>query len=169
MNHDVIAVGTPLPTLQRGIPRVPQKPFDDYHVGETFDSYARTITETDIVNFTCFAGLKLPIFIDEEFCKKHSPFKTRIAPGFMTCSIAAGMLEDIVGPYTIANVGLDKFRFTTPVKAGDTIHITVVIQEKRDTRNPERGVLTFVTRVINQHQQQVLEFTSSNLMRKAPF
>lgn len=30
-------------------------------------SYARTITETDLVNFTCFAGLTLPIFIDAEF------------------------------------------------------------------------------------------------------
>jgi 3-hydroxybutyryl-CoA dehydratase len=146
-----------------------QKPFDDYHVGEVFESYARTITETDIVNFTCFAGLKLPIFIDEEFCKKHSPFQTRIAPGFLTCTIAAGMMEDIVGPYTIANVGLDKFRFTQPVKAGDTIHIKVTVQEMRDTRSGERGVLTYLTQVINQRGELALEFTSSNLMRKRGF
>jgi 3-hydroxybutyryl-CoA dehydratase len=146
-----------------------QKPFDDYRVGETFESYARTITEADIVNFTCFAGLKLPIFIDEEFCKKHSPFKTRIAPGFLTCTIAAGMMEEIVGPYTIANVGLDKFRFTTPVKAGDTIHIKVTVQAMRDTSSGERGVLTYLTQVINQRGELALEFTSSNLMRKRGF
>jgi 3-hydroxybutyryl-CoA dehydratase len=146
-----------------------QKPFDDYRVGETFESYARTITEADIVNFTCFAGLKLPIFIDEEFCKEHSPFKTRIAPGFLTCTIAAGMMEEIVGPYTIANVGLDKFRFTTPVKAGDTIHIKVTVQAMRDTSSGERGVLTYLTQVINQREELALEFTSSNLMRKRGF
>lgn len=146
-----------------------QKPFDEYEVGETFESYARTVTEADIVNFTCLAGLKLPIFIDEEFCKQHSPFGTRVAPGFLTCALAAGMMEEIVGPYTIANVGLDKFRFTTPVKAGDTIHINVVVKEKKDTSRPERGVLTYLTQVINQRGEVALEFLSSNLMRKGRF
>jgi acyl dehydratase len=145
---------------------VAQKPFDGYEIGETFESYARTVTETDIVNFTCLAGLKLPIFIDEEFCREHSPFGTRIAPSFLTCALAAGMMEDIVGPYTIANVGLDAFRFHVPVKAGDTLHIRVTIKAKKGTSKPDRGVLTYLTEVINQRGEVAAQFTSSNLMRK---
>jgi 3-hydroxybutyryl-CoA dehydratase len=146
-----------------------QKPFDQYSIGETFESYSRTITEADIVNYTCFAGLKLPIFIDEEFCKQYTPFGSRIAPGLMTASIAAGMMEAVVGPYTIANVGLDKFRFMRPVRPGDTIHTKITIQERRDTKHPDRGVLTYLTQVINQHGETALEFSSSNLMRKGGF
>jgi acyl dehydratase len=81
---------------------VPQKIYEQYRVSEVFESYGRTITEADIVNFTCFAGLKLPMFIDEAFSKKHSLYKTRVAPGLMTASIGAGMLEDILGKYTRA-------------------------------------------------------------------
>ena len=54
---------------------------DDLNPGDVFKSYGRTVTETDIVNFTCLAGLKLPIFINEEFARKHTDFGGRICPG----------------------------------------------------------------------------------------
>ena len=146
-----------------------QKPFEDFAIDETFESYARTITEADIVNFTCFAGLKLPLFIDEEFCRKNSPFKTRIAPGLMTASLAAGMMEDILGPYTLAALALDNFRFTQPVKAGDTLHIEITVVQKKDTKHADRGVLTSRQDVLNQRGEVVLSFTGSFLMRKGSF
>ena len=146
-----------------------QKPFDDFAVGEVFQSYARTITEADIVNFTCFAGLKLPLFIDEEFCKKHSPFGTRIVPGLMTASFAAGMMEDILGPYTIAALSLDGFRFIKPRKAGDTMHVSITVEDKRDTKHPERGILSSRQDVVRQDGKVVLQFTSSFMMRKGHF
>lgn len=143
-----------------------QKTYDEYSLGEKFHSYARTITEADIVNYTCFAGLKLPLFIDEEFCKKHSIFGTRIAPGLMTASIAAGMLEDILGKYTLAALGLDKFKFSAPVKAGDTLHTEITVEGKKDTSDGKRGVLTVRISVINQKGEVPLEFSGSFMMRK---
>lgn len=143
-----------------------QKTYDEYSLGEKFQSYARTITEADIVNYTCFAGLKLPLFIDEEFCKKHSIFGTRIAPGLMTASIAAGMLEDILGKYTLAALGLDKFKFSAPVKAGDTLHTEITVEGKKDTSDGKRGVLTVRISVINQKGEVPLEFSGSFMMHK---
>lgn len=143
-----------------------QKPFEQFHVGEVFHSYARTISEADIVYFTCFAGLKLPLFIDEEFARVHSPFGTRVAPGFMTASIAAGMMEDVLGPYTIAALGLNDFAFTIPVKPGDTIHAMVSVEDKRDTKHQDRGILATRTHVVNQKGETALEFTGKFLMRK---
>ena len=146
-----------------------QKTYDEYEVGEVFETYGRTITETDLVNFTCFAGLKLPLFIDEEFCREHSQFKTRIIPGLMTASIAAGMLEDILGPYTIAALGLDEFRFTAPVFPGDTLRSRVTVEEKKVTSDGRRGVLTSRVTVFKQGDVQVLEFQGSFLMHKGRF
>lgn len=143
-----------------------QKIYDSYEIGEQFESYARTITEADIVNYTCFAGLKLPMFIDEEFSKKHSLFKTRVAPGLMTASLAAGMLEDILGKYTLAALGLDRFKFTAPVKAGDTLHTRITVEGKKDTSDGKRGVLTVRVSVVNQDQVVPLEFWGSFMMRK---
>lgn len=143
-----------------------QKPYDEFVVGDVFKSYGRTITDADLQAFTSFAGLKLPIFIDEEFAKKHTSYGGRIAPGFMTASIAAGMMEDILGPYTLAALTLGDFKFSVPVRPGDTIHCQIEVVEKRDTSDGKRGVLTSRTHVINQRDEEVLVFTGSFMMRR---
>lgn len=143
------------------------KTFDEFIVGEVFESYGRTILDADIHAFTCFAGLKTPLFIDDEFARKKSPYGGRIAPGLMTASIASGMMEVILGPYALAALSFDEFKFSGPVKPGDTIHCEVEILDKRDTSDGERGILNSLTRVINQKDEPVLEFKAVFLMRKS--
>lgn len=142
------------------------KQFDQYEIGETFESYARTVTEADLVNFTCLAGLKLPMFIDEEFSRKHSLFGTRVFPGLLTASLAAGMLEDILGKYTLAALGLDRFKFSAPVKIGDTLHTLVTVEDKKDVKDGTRGVLSVRVDVVNQTGAIPLTFHGAFMMRK---
>lgn len=143
-----------------------QKTYEEYSVGEKFVSYARTMTEADLVNYTNLAGLKLPLFIDAEYCRKHSMFKERVFPGLCTASIAAGMLEDILGKYTLAALGLDKFKFSAPVKIGDTLHCEITVDALKDTSDGKRGVITVRIQVMNQKNEIPLEFWGSFLMRK---
>lgn len=143
-----------------------QKTYEEYSLGEKFQSYARIMTETDLVNYTNLAGLKLPLFIDEEFCRKHSIFGTRVMPGLLTASIAAGMLEDVLGKYTIAALGLDKFKFSAPVKIGDTLRTEITVEGMKDTSDGKRGVLTVRVSVMNQKNEMPLEFWGSFMMRK---
>jgi acyl dehydratase len=145
---------------------VAQKTYEEYSLGEKFHSYARIMTETDLVNYTNLAGLKLPLFIDEEFCRKHSIFGTRVMPGLLTASIAAGMLEDVLGKYTIAALGLDKFKFSAPVKIGDTLRTEITVEGVKDTSDGKRGVLTVRVSVMNQKDEMPLEFWGSFMMRK---
>lgn len=140
--------------------------FDEYVVGETFKSYARTLTEADLVNITNIAGLKPPVFIDEEWCKRHSLYGTRIMPGLFTAIIAAGMLEDILGPYTLAALGLNDFKFSAPVFPGDTLHSLVTVETKRDTSDGSRGILSVKIDVINQKSVTVLSFKGAFLFSK---
>jgi 3-hydroxybutyryl-CoA dehydratase len=144
---------------------MPQKTFEEYEVGEVFVSHARTITETDVVTFTCFSGLRLPIFIDEEFSRKNSIYKTRIAPGLMTASIAAGMLEGVLGEHTIAALGLDHFKYAAPVMIGDTLYTLCRVSEKKVTSDGRRGVLGVHVAVRNQKGIEPLEFRGAFLMR----
>jgi acyl dehydratase len=143
-----------------------QKKFDEIAVGEIYKSHGRTILDADIHAFTCFAGLKLPIFIDEEFAKKNTSYGGRIAPGLMTASIAAGMMEGVLGPYTLAALGFDDLKFTMPVRPGDTLHCETEVIDKRATSDGQRGILANLTRVINQRDEVVLEFKSKFIMRK---
>jgi len=139
---------------------------DDLKPGDTFKSYGRTVTEADIVMFTCFAGLKLPIFIDEEFAKKHTDFGGRICPGLMTATIAAGMMEEILGPATIAALELGNFKFTVPVRPGDTLRAEITVEDKKNVSDGKRGIMSGRVRVFNQRAEQVLEFTEKLMMRR---
>ena len=139
---------------------------DDLNPGDVFKSYGRTVTEADIVMFTCFAGLKLPIFINEEFAKKPTDFGGRICPGLMTATLAAGMMEEILGPATIAALELSNFKFTVPVRPGDTLRAEITVEDKKNLSDGKRGVMHGRVRVFNQRDQQVLEFTEKLMMRR---
>jgi acyl dehydratase len=50
------------------------------------------------------------------------------------------MLEDILGKYTLAALGLDKFKFSAPVRIGDTLHCEITVEGMKDTSDGKRGV-----------------------------
>ena len=79
------------------------KTYEEYSIGEKFVSYARTITEADLVNFTSLAGLKSPLFIDDESARSTASSRSACSRRASSPpSIAAGMLEDILGKYLLA-------------------------------------------------------------------
>ncbi len=131
---------------------------DDLNPGDVFRSYGRTVTETDIVLFTSLAGLKLPIFINEEFAKKHTDFGGRICPGLLTAALAAGMMEEILGPATIAAL--------EPVRPGDTLRAEITVEGKKNLSDGKRGIMQGRVRVFNQREQQVFEFSEKLMMRR---
>lgn len=139
--------------------------FDNVRLDEVFVSYGRTVTEADIVQFTNLAGLKLPIFIDAEYCRQHSPFGQRIAPGLMIQAFAAGMMEELIGPHTIAALGFGESRFTRPVLIGDTLRTHSAVASKRLTSTPGRGIIDIALRVTNQREEAVMEASYRLLMR----
>ena len=139
---------------------------DQFNVGDVFRSHGRTVTESDIVTYTCFAGLKVPVFINDEFAKKHTPFGGRIAPGLMTATIATGLLEEILGPYLVAALELNEFKFTVPVKPGDTLRATVTVEDKRNLSDGERAIFVGRVRVFNQRKEQVMEFSEKLMVRR---
>lgn len=75
-------------------------------------------------------------------------------------------MEVILGPYALAALGFDEFKFTVPLRPGDTMHCEVEVLDKRDTSDGKRGILSSLTRVINQRNEVLLEFKAKFLMRK---
>lgn len=141
-------------------------PFDNFEIGQVIDTYGRTITEADIVSFTCVTGIKLPVFTDDHFCRKHTPYGGRITPGLLTASYAVGMMEGVLGANILAALQLDKFVFKKIVKPGATLRTRVTILEKRDTSDGVRGVMKVGVGVINEHDDEMATFEATFLMRK---
>jgi len=128
------------------------KHFEDFEVDEKDISRGRTVTETDIVLFAAFTGDWYPLHTDAEFAKK-SPFGERIAHGFLSLSVASGLLP-LSEMAIIAFYGMDKVRFIGPVRIGDTIHVEMEVIEKKD-RDQHSGVVSFKQTIKNQRKEDI--------------
>ncbi len=146
----------------------PAPRFEDFEPGAVFESYRRTVTETDVVLFTGWAGLRLPVFVDDDWARREGPFGGRIAPGFLTASLSAGMMESILGPDILAGLGMDELRFAVPVRPGDTLRVRLTVLERRDTADPARGIVTVRMQVMNQRDECPLAYRATVMMRRRP-
>jgi len=133
--------------------------YEDFEPGKTYQTQGRTVTEADIVAFTTLAGLLEPIFIDDVFAEKESPYKKRIAPGALTYSFAEGLtvLSGLLHRTGIAFLGVE-INIPRPVFVGDTITVEAEVLEMRETKKADRGIITFVHRVFNQNKEMVMEY-----------
>ena len=131
--------------------------FDDIEQGREYPTFSRTVTEADHSLFLGFARLTLPIFNDETYARTTA-IGSRIAPGFMTCSIVAGMMESVLGRSTLAGLGMDEMRFPAPVRIGDTLRARIGVLEKRPLSDGARGMVTLSVAALNQRDETVLSF-----------
>ena len=100
--------------------------FEDLAVGMKA-SFAKTITEADIILFAGASGDNNAMHINEEFAKT-TPFKGRIAHGMLTASvISAAIAGRLPGPGTVYLS--QNLRFKAPVRPGDTVQATVIVKE----------------------------------------
>ena len=106
---------------------------DDLKAGMT-DVYVRTVTETDIVQYSQVSGDDNPLHVNEEFAKQ-TIFKGRIAHGMLTCGhISAVLGTKLPGPgCAYLNQNLN---FRAPVRIGDMVQTRVTIKDvDNDTNN----------------------------------
>ncbi len=143
--------------------------WEEWEVGKSFETAARTVTETDVVNFAGISGDYNPLHINEEYCKK-TQFGTRIAHGPLVYAIAAGLLFQLhlYDDTLIAFLGFESLKFTKPVKIGDTIYAKVTVTEVTETSKPDRGVMKRQLQVINQHGDIVQDGIQAFLMKRKP-
>ena len=143
--------------------------FEDFSVGDVFLTRSRTITETDIVLFTGLSWDTHPWHTDDEFCEKNTPFGRKIAQGGLGLAAATGLVS-LLGHLEDTAVGFlgMQWKFTGPIKEGDTITAKVTVKEKIETSNPSRGVLVREISVLNQHEEQVQKGEMSVLVLRKP-
>ncbi|MGM0590627.1 MAG: MaoC/PaaZ C-terminal domain-containing protein [Halobacteriota archaeon] len=140
--------------------------FEDFAIGDSFTTTARTITEADQSNFAGLSGNFDPIHLDEERMRESS-FGGRLVYGLLVLSIVAGqkIQRGIWGDSVIALYGIDSLRFTAPVFIGDTIHTELTVLDLED-RDDESGVVLLEERAVNQDGEDVVVAETRTLIEK---
>ncbi|MDQ3895021.1 MAG: MaoC family dehydratase N-terminal domain-containing protein [Actinomycetota bacterium] len=125
--------------------------FEDVDVGFRFETPRRTVTEADLVAFAGVSGDFNPLHTDSLFASQ-SIYGERIAHGALVLSLATG-LRQRAGLFDGTLMGLLEirgWRFTTPVRIGDTIRVMNEITELQETSKPDRGIMVQHVDVLNQ-------------------
>ena len=131
--------------------------YDDFEVGRSWGTPARTITEADIVLFAGLTGDYNPVHTDAEFAKT-TPFGMRILHGPAGFAIATG-LEFRLGikeGTATAMLGMT-WDFRGPILMGDTIRVKQKVSSMRETKKPTLGIVNFHVAIVNQRDEVVQE------------
>ena len=129
--------------------------YEDYAVGDEFVTPARTVTEADVPLFAALSGDYNRLHTDAEYAAQ-GPFGERIAHGLLGLSMVIGLAfrTEIDPDGAVAFLGLS-WKFSGPIKLGDTIHAIIQIISMRPTRRPDRGIIVQATHLLNQRDEIV--------------
>ena len=138
--------------------------FEDFHVGQKFVTKARTITETDIINFAGVSWDHNQLHTDAEYAA-GTPFGKRIAHGLLGVVAHAGLSYQLTEESILALLELN-WKFHLPIYIGDTIRVEQKVKNLRESATGDRGILTFEKEVKNQENKVVQTGTTTILLAK---
>ena len=122
--------------------------FNDVAIGDAWDSPARSVTETDVVNFAGMTGDYNPLHVDHEFAK-NTLFGKPVAHGLLGLSFVAGLGSFSPWMKTAAFVRIVDWKFLKPIFIGDTVHVRTEIVAKEIRGRGRRGLITWKRQLIN--------------------
>jgi acyl dehydratase len=129
--------------------------FEDWVIGETFETESRTITQADVDHFNAVEGYASRLH-NAPAPTDASIFGKINVHGLVTLVIAAGLMSQMKmfdGP---ALAALDlTWQFKRPVHVGDTVRVRWWISDKKLSSKPGRGVIVRSVEVMNQRGESV--------------
>jgi len=145
--------------------------YEDLEVGFECTTPARTVTEADIVAFAGLSGDYNALHTNEEFAK-NTIYQGRIAHGLLGLAIASGLFTRTefmqrIQKSLMAFLSLT-WKFTGPIKIGDTISVKVKLIDKRETKKPDRGIIVLERTVLNQRGEVVQQGETTMMIARRP-
>lgn len=145
--------------------------YEDLHVGLSFRSPGRTITDADLVGFAGLTGDYSELHTSDVYARA-SQFGRRVAHGMLGLAYAHGLMWARTGelrPTIIAFLGITDWRFVAPIYVGDTIFVDYVIAEMRDSASrPTQAIVTFDVELVDQDGRLLQKGRKAILVSKVP-
>lgn len=140
--------------------------FEDFEVGDRY-RHARgtTVGEVEAQMLT-----KLVMNTAQAHFNEHAmqggPYGKRLVFGLITGSIVIGLATQDCAEQAIAELALDKLRFTAPVFHGDTLYAYTEVLAKDDGERTDAGVVRFRHTGVKDDGTVVFEGERTALIRR---
>lgn len=143
-----------------------RKSLAELRIGDTIASAPRQVTRADIDHFAEFTGDTFYAHTDPEAAARNPLFGGIVAHGYLVVSLAAGLFVDPDPGPVLANFGVDSLRFLTPVKADDTIAVTLTVKQITPRTNADYGEVRWDAVVTNAAGEPVATYDVLTLVAK---
>ena len=141
--------------------------FDDFQVGEVFDTGGITLTEAAIIDFALTYDPQ-PFHIDREHAGK-SMYGGLIASGFQTMALSFRLFRDtgVLNACNIGGSGAEEVKWLKPVRPGDTLRVRVEILALEASRTrPDRGRARIGYTTLNQNGEPVMTMVLNHILAR---
>jgi acyl dehydratase len=142
--------------------------FEDFEVGQTFESVGRTVTESDFVMHSMFAGDWTELHTNKHYAQDEY-FGERVAHGPMTFVLATGFVYrcGFLERTVLAFLGMNYMNIPAPVRQDDTISLEMEVTDTGEvsSRN-DSGKVVIDTEMQNQDGETVFEGDMIFLVKK---
>ena len=143
-----------------------RKSLAELRIGDTIASAAREVSLADIDHFAEFTGDTFYAHTDPEAAAQNPLFGGIVAHGYLVVSLAAGLFVDPDPGPVLANFGVDSLRFLTPVKAGDSIAVTLTVKQITPRTSADYGEVRWDALVTNAAGEPVATYDVLTLVAK---
>jgi len=156
-------MNTPAQAIDRSLARLGQGyVWQDLTVGQRLRTFARTVTETDLVNFIGVTGMLEAIFIEDGY--EGAAMAGRPVPGALTYALIEGfILQTMIQGTGLAMLELHQ-KILAPVLVGDTIEAQIEVTGIKPTSRSGRAVVDSRIDVFNQRGVLVMTYTATRLL-----
>ncbi|OZC81667.1 phenylacetic acid degradation bifunctional protein PaaZ [Rhodococcus sp. 06-418-1B] len=143
-----------------------RKDLGELQLGDTIVGGPRQVTRADIDHFAEFTGDTFYAHTDPEAAAANPLFGGIVAHGYLVVSLAAGLFVDPAPGPVLANFGVDNLRFLTPVKAEDSLTVTLTAKLITPRQSADYGEVRWDAVVVNQEGDPVATYDVLTLVAK---
>src|SRR5499426_523940 len=111
--------------------------YEEHEVGAKYETLGRTVTEADVCAFVNLCGFSEGLVIQ------------------------TGLIHGTGMSYLGSEI-----KIVAPVLVGDTLRVRVVVTDKRETKKPDRGIVTYHHEVVNHRGEIVLEAIIRRMIKR---
>ena len=143
--------------------------FEEFSVGQKFNTVGRTVSEGDIFNFAGLTGDFNQIHTDAAFAAK-TQFGQRIAHGLLGLSIATGLImrTGLLEGTVLAFREIQEWKFVKPTFIGDTVHAILIVTETKALPRIGGGAIIASVELRNQNDEVLQKGVLNLLMLSKP-
>jgi len=141
--------------------------YEDASVGDRYTTGAITITESHIVTFAGLSGDFFDLHMDDQFARELG-FPGRVAHGLLGLAIVDGLKNRAAYRFhAVASLNW-RWTFSGPILVDDRIQGEITVLAKRETKRPDRGIVTLGIRVTKQDGSLVQQGENDLMVLRRP-